>query len=203
MVIVDTFMPAVRAADGFLPTADLSALRVRRRGPDTGENDSELERLLRLSRNELTATEYEVLRTRLAAKREDFRVDWRRLQQSSSLDLLLRDGDVVRVERLVSSIRIDGEVRRPGIVNFAPGLTPADYVREAGGFTDRAWRGKVRVIRSLTGQTLLARNVSTLDPGDLVWVPEKPDRTIWEQSRDLLTALGSIATIVIAIRSVR
>jgi hypothetical protein len=34
-------------------------------------------------------------------------------------------------------------------------------------------------------------------------VPERPDRTIFEQSRDLLTVLGSVATIVIAIRSLR
>jgi protein involved in polysaccharide export with SLBB domain len=193
----------VRAAEGFLPEADLSAIRVHRRNPVTTEQDPELERLLRLSRNELTASEYELLRTKLAAQREDYRVDWDRVRQSSSLDLLLRDGDAVRVERLVSSIRVDGEVRRPGIVNYAPARDVEYYVREAGGFTDRAWRGKVRVTRSLTGQSLLARNVATLDPGDLVWVPEKPDRTVWEQSRDLLTVLGSVATIVIAIRSVR
>lgn len=193
----------VGAAEGFLPTADLSAIRVHRRNPAAGEHDPELDRLLRLSRNELTASEYEKLRTRLAELREDYRIDWNRLQREKDLDLLLRDGDIVRIEPLVSSIRIDGEVARPGILAYAHGLNVGDYVREAGGFTERAWRGKVRVTRAVTGQTLLARNVPRLDPGDFVWVPEKPDVTAWQQVREVLTAVASIATVVIAIRSVR
>lgn len=193
----------VEAAGGFLPSADLSAIRVHRASAAAGERDPELERLLRLSRNELTASEYEKLRTKLAGLREDYRVDWVRLQGERDIDLLLRDGDIVRIEPLVNSIRVDGEVRRPGILTYVRGRNAGDYVSEAGGFTERAWRGKVRVTRAVTGQTLLARNVRTVDPGDFVWVPEKPDVTAWQQFREVLTAIASIATVVIAIRSVR
>ncbi len=193
----------VSAAASFQPGADLSSLRVHRRSTLAAEKDQELDRLLRLSRNDLTSSEYEMLRTKLAGQREDYRVDWARLEGNKDLDLLLRDGDVVRVERLVSSIRVDGEVRRPGILNFVRGESVEDYVAQAGGYTGRAWRGKVRVTRAVTGQTLFARNVQTLDPGDFVWVPEKPDVTVWEKSRELLTSLAQLATIVIAIRSVR
>ncbi len=193
----------VTAAGGFLPAADLSAIRLHRRSTYVQEKDPELDRLLRLSKAELTTSEYEVLRTRLSGLREDFRVDWNRLTTSNEdLDLLLRDGDVVRVERLVSSIRVDGEVRRPGIMAYSQGQRVGDYIRQAGGYTDRAWRSKVRVTRAVTGQTLLARNVRSLDPGDLVWVPDRSDRTLWDNTRDLLTALSQIATIIIAIRSV-
>jgi protein involved in polysaccharide export with SLBB domain len=193
----------VSAADGFQASADLSAIRIHRRSALATEKDQELDRLLRLSRNELTASEYEVMRAKIAGLREDYRVDWTRLQSSKDLDVLLRDGDVVRVERLVSSIRVDGEVRRPGILNYVRGESVEDYVAQVGGYTNRAWRGKVRVTRSVTGQTLLARNVHTLDPGDFVWVPERPDVTVWQQSREILTALAQAATIIIAVRSVR
>lgn len=193
----------VAAAGGFLPGADLSSIRVNRRTGGASEKDPELDRLLRLSRNELTATEYEVLRTKLANLREDFRVDWNRLVgNKGDLDLLLRDGDLVRVERLVSSVRVDGEVRRPGILNFVPDQGVDDYVAQAGGFSERAWKSKVRVTRAVTGQTLLAKDVKTLDPGDLVWVPEKRDASIWQQSSVLLATLTSIATITIAIITV-
>lgn len=194
----------VRAAGGFLPTADLSGIRIRRAGSAGDEKDVELERLLRLSRSELTASEYELLRTKLAGRREDYRVDWSRLQADrAALDLPLRDGDIIRVDRLVSSIRVDGEVRNPAILAYHPGLTVSEYVVQAGGFTSRAWVGKVRVTRAVTGQTLFARNIRVLDPGDFIWVPEKPDVTAWQQARDVLTALAQVATIVIAIRSVR
>jgi hypothetical protein len=59
------------------------------------------------------------------------------------------------------------------------------------------------VTRAVTGQTLSASNVATLDPGDLSWVPERPDRTLWDNTRDLWTAVAQIATVVIAIRTVR
>jgi protein involved in polysaccharide export with SLBB domain len=193
----------VQAAGGFLNSADLSAIRVHRRNVGTGEKDPELDRLLRLSRNDLTATEYVVLRTRLAGLREDYRVDWRRLTAGNELDLLMRNGDLVQVDRLVSSIRVDGEVKRPGVLNYIKGQRIDDYVKQVGGYTGRAWRGKVRVTRAVTGQTILARNVQTLNPGDFVWVPEKPDVTIWQQTRDVLTGLAEVATIIIAIRSVR
>jgi protein involved in polysaccharide export with SLBB domain len=191
-------------ADGFLPAADLSSIRVHRRNTGGGEQDPELERLLRLSRADLTNTEYVVLQTKLASLREDYRVDWSRLQKDPvHLDLLLRDGDVVRVERLVSSVRVDGEVRRPGILSYMPGLTMRDYVAQAGGFTDRAWVGKARVTRAANGQVLPANSVRALNPGDFIWIPEKPDVTALQQAQSVLTSLAYIATIVIAIRSVR
>ena len=141
--------------------------------------------------------------TKLAGLREDYRVDWPRVAEDGNLDLLLRDGDIVQVDRKVLSIRVDGEVRRPGIVNYIAGQDIDDYVRAAGGYTNRAWRGKVRVTRAVTGQTLLARNVRTLDPGDFLWVPERSDLTAWDHFSHLLTTLAQIATVVIAVRSIR
>jgi protein involved in polysaccharide export with SLBB domain len=194
----------VASAGGFLPSADLSSIRVNRRNRDATEKDPELDRLLRLSRNELTNTEFEVLRTKLANLKEDFRVDWNRLAaDKTNLDMLLRDGDVIRVERLVPSIRVDGEVKRPGILVYEPGLGVDDYVRRAGGYSDRAWKKRVRVTRSVTGQTSLAKSVETLDPGDLIYVPEKKDSN-WGQSASVfLLFAAQIATIVLAVTAVR
>ena len=193
----------MRGCGGFLDGADQTAIHVHRRSSTPNDRDPELDRLLRLSRDQLTMTEYEVLRTKLAGLREDYRVDWPRVAEDGNLDLLLRDGDIVQVDRKVLSIRVDGEVRRPGIVNYIAGQDIDDYVRAAGGYTNRAWRGKVRVTRAVTGQTLLARNVRTLDPGDFLWVPERSDLTAWDHFSRLLTTLAQIATVVIAVRSIR
>lgn len=199
-----TLRELVAWANGLLPTADSSAIRVHRADNLTsGGKDPEMERLLRLSRSELTASEYEVMRTRLSAMREDYSVDWTRQSDGDGRDLLLRDGDVVRVDRLTLSVRVGGEVRHPGILNFARGNSVETYIAQAGGYTNRAWRGKVRVTRAVTGQTLLAANVRSLDAGDLIWVPEKPDRTLWDNVKELLVATSEVATIVIAIRSLR
>jgi polysaccharide export outer membrane protein len=196
----------IRAAGGFLPTADLTAIRIHRTNPNApteGEKDPELDRLLHLPREQLTSSEYARLITGLASLREDYRVDWTRLNSApKDLDLLLRNGDLVRVDRLVSSVRVDGAVRRPGILSFRPGLRIRDYIDQAGGMTEKAWASQIRVTRAVTGQTLPANNVPSLDPGDFVWVPERPDKTAWDHIGAILTALAQLATVVIAVRSI-
>lgn len=193
----------IGVAGGFLDRADLTAIRVFRSRSTATERDPELERLLGLARQDMTASEYALLRARLAARNEDFRVDWNRMTADAALDLVLEDGDVVRVDPVFPAVRVDGEVRHPGMLNFVAGESISDCIARCGGYTNRAWAGKVRVIRAVTGQTLLARNVQALGPGDFIWVPERPDVTTWEQMKDVLGVLAQAATIIIAIRSVR
>jgi protein involved in polysaccharide export with SLBB domain len=190
----------VHEAGGFLPEADIASLRVFRPSPDKGGPDPEIQRLTQLGRGDLTSSEYEALRASTAAKRADFRVDWNRVKPGGDLDLELRGGDVVLVDRTVASVRVDGEVRQPGLIHHAPGRSARDYVRLAGGFSDRAARGKLRVKRAVTGQTMLAKDVASLEPGDLVWVPERGEFKGWQSAQVVLLAATQLATIVLAIR---
>ncbi|HYM80035.1 MAG TPA: SLBB domain-containing protein [Candidatus Limnocylindria bacterium] len=190
----------VTSAGGFRVRADLSTIRVFRKARRTQENDIELDRLSRLSRSEMTDTEYEVLRTRLSARREDFRVDWSRLAQSPELDILITDGDEVRVDPILASVRVEGEVRRPGLVDFDSQHGVRDYVRLAGGFANRAAPGKVLITRTVTGQTLRVQDVQAIAPGDMIWVPERPDKTFWENFQTLVTVAAQVATVIIAVR---
>jgi protein involved in polysaccharide export with SLBB domain len=190
----------VSAAGGFLPGADITTLRVFRSNPRAGDPDPELERLIGLSRKEMTASEYEVLRARLSVRREDFRVDWGRLQKESELDMTLRDGDVVRVDRILPSVRVEGEVRRPGLIQFEPGRKIDAYVKLAGGYTERASSNQVRVTRAVTGQTILGRDVGALEPGDLVWVPEHPEPQTWQNFQTLLLVLSQVAMVIVVVR---
>lgn len=189
----------IRAAHGFLARADLSTIRVYR-ATKSADTDPEFDRLIRLSRAEMTDTEYEILRARLAARREDYRVDWFRLEQSPELDILLRDGDIVRVDPLIASVRVEGEVKRPGIIDFEPRRSVDAYIRLAGGLSERAAGSKVRVTRAVTGQSLRAKDVQAVAPGDLIWVPERPDVTLWQHLQTLIAVTAQVATIVIAVR---
>ncbi len=189
----------IGAAHGFLARADLSKIRVYR-ATRSAETDPEFDRLVRLSRAEMTDTEYEILRAKLASRREDYRVDWFRLEQSSELDVLLRDGDIVRVDPLIASVRVEGEVRRPGIVEFEPRRTVNAYIKLAGGYSDRAAGSKVRITRAVTGQSLRAKDVQEVAPGDLIWVPERPDVTVWQHLQTLVTVAAQVATVIIAVR---
>jgi protein involved in polysaccharide export with SLBB domain len=197
----DRISDLIEAAGGFLKTADLASIRVHRGNLRAAAQDPDFDRLLRLSRDQLTNSEYQRLRTKLAGLREEYLVDWKRVQSDPQrLDLLLRDGDLVNVDRLVSAIRVDGEVRLPGFMNYESGLSVRDYIKQAGGFTDRSWNRRIQVTRA-TGQTLPARNVRIVNPGDFVWVPERPDKTVWDYARETLTTLTQAAAVIVVIRA--
>ena len=193
----DRFSDLIRWAGGFLPEANRSAIHLIREPTSNSDRDPEFDRLARLSRQEMTESEYTKLQTMLAERKNSFRVDWTRLQDGQSeLDPLLQHQDVVRVERMIPTVRIEGQVRRPGFVDYAPGRSLSQYIQLAGGFTERSARSSVRVSRGLTGQVVPARSLRNLQPGDFVWVPERRDVDFWAIFRDVVTVAGSVALII-------
>jgi protein involved in polysaccharide export with SLBB domain len=193
----------VRVAGGFLTGADLASIRVIRSSGPAGGPDPEIDRLSQLGRKDMTSTEYEVLRARVASQRQDFRIDWNHVKVGGDLDIMLRGGDAVQVGQIVAAVRVDGEVRLPGLIHYQPGRSVEEYVKLAGGYSERAVPQKVRVKRAVTGQTMLARDVSSLQPGDLVWVPERGDPQGWQNFQAVLLVATQVATILLALRVAR
>jgi polysaccharide export outer membrane protein len=192
----------VHVAGGFLPTADIGSIHVFRAAGPAGGADPEIARLSSLGRKDMTQTEYDVLRARVASQRQDFRVDWKRVKPGGDLDIVLRGGDEVRVEPVVATVRVDGEVRLPGLIRYEAGRSVEEYVKLAGGYSDRAVPHKVRVKRAVTGQTMLAHDVSSLQPGDMIWVPERGDPQTWQNFQSVLLVATQVATIILALRVV-
>jgi protein involved in polysaccharide export with SLBB domain len=184
------------SAGGVLPDADSASVLLFRARPTAGP-DPEFDRLSRLSRGEMTASEYETFRTRLAGLTPDFRVDLRILRPGGTNDPLLVSGDRVVVARSVRSVRVDGQVHRPGVVDYVPGKPWSYYVKACGGLTTRASSGQVRITRATSGQTLLAREADVPLAGDFLWVPEHSDVNPSQYMRDTLVVLAQLATIAI------
>lgn len=89
-------------------------------------------------------------------------------------------GDYLIDPRVVVSIRdyrkfyVNGEVKAPGGYSFIPGMTVRKAVSLAGGFTERADRGKIFVIRE--GRPTEDQDKISVDervnPGDILTVEE-------------------------------
>jgi protein involved in polysaccharide export with SLBB domain len=194
----------IATAGGLLPTADSSGIRLRRPAPERPGEDPDLATRLQAAQRDLTVSEYEALQAFAASRGEEMRLDWAAVRRSPrALDLLLRDGDIVTVERRVATVRIDGQVLRPGLLTFEPGLTVEKYIKMAGGRTGRAWEGHEQVTRSGSGHTLLAHDVKVLSPGDFIWIPTRPEVPFSRTTGSFLTAMAQIATVIIAIRSLK
>jgi polysaccharide export outer membrane protein len=196
-------------AGGLTPEASPNGILIVRRKATTLERDLEFDRLSRLSRSEMTDNEYQAFRTKLAFAQTTFRVDVDPVTLEASgdvrvplaaRDVALQDGDVIVVERVARSVQVAGEVRLPGLVEFDPARSGQDYIRMAGGYGERAKKGGVRLTRVSTGQTLLLKDARRVEPGDLIYVPEKKDTNWFGVLRDVVALAASIATVVVISR---
>jgi len=192
----------VRWGGGFTPMANAAAVILVRVPTDSaGKANAEFERLARMSRQEMTESEYAKFETRLSEQKNVFRVDMTPPREDRpATDPLLAGGDIVRVNPLVLSVRVEGEVRHPGLVDYVSGGSLGNYIDSAGGFTERAATGAVRVSRSLTGQVIPAASVRDIQPGDFIWVPERRDIEAWNIFRDVITVAAQLAVVVVAFR---
>ncbi|MDN5850290.1 MAG: SLBB domain-containing protein, partial [Nitrococcus sp.] len=92
-------------------------------------------------------------------------------------DIRLQDGDVITIPERSDSVLITGEVLVPRAMVYTEGQSARDYIERAGGFTDRADRDRVLVVRQ-NGEVLPASDVA-LRPGDEILVlPEAPTKNL-------------------------
>ncbi|TMQ64139.1 MAG: hypothetical protein E6K79_08285 [Candidatus Eisenbacteria bacterium] len=189
-------------AGGFTPHAAARIVRLERDGIGTA-SDVEFERLNRLSRGEMTNSEYQTFRSKLAVRQSAYLVDFSSGRPSPpEADVPLRDGDHVHVPRLELAVRVDGSVRSPGMVAFQAGWSAGDYIHMSGGTTRRGNAGDARLTHSGSSNTVFARDTHRIEPGDFIWVPERKDTSFWAVFRDVIIVTGQVATTVLVIHQV-
>ena len=113
-----------------------------------------------------------------------------------SRDPILYGGDIIEIPRAVWYVRVAGQVRQPGLVLFRAGQDHDDYVRQAGGFAPGADKRGTKLIRGLTGQRIKPGG-ERVRPGDIIWIPRRPDRDWWKIAKDVLQILAQLATIYV------
>jgi len=115
-------------------------------------------------------------------------VDLKELLSSgtSGVDITLRRGDIVYVpDDQAEQVSVLGQVRRPGAVVLSSNMRLVDVLANAGGLTDDAAGGKIRLVRPSSG---LTREVAfqdlvkprgandsaeiALQNGDVIYVPQ-------------------------------
>ena len=115
----------------------------------------------------------------------------------SSFDRFVKSGDVIYVPPNKGMVYVFGQIKNPGYVDYHPGWTYKDYVRQAGGYTDGAETGNVKIIKGGSYQWYEATN-SSIAPGDLVFVPRitiKPQLYTWNITKDIIGTIGAVASV--------
>ncbi|MFC3561623.1 SLBB domain-containing protein [Pedobacter jamesrossensis] len=117
-------------------------------------------------------------------------------------DLLLEDGDVVKVPKQLQTVRVSGEVLNPNNIVFRTGKSFKAYVNGAGGFTASALKARAYV-KYANGSVEGARsflffnNYPKIRPGAEILVPKRAERerlnaTAWIGIGTGLASLGAI-----------
>jgi protein involved in polysaccharide export with SLBB domain len=90
--------------------------------------------------------------------------------QDTTQDVFLKDGDVITIPPVDRTVYVFGQVVLPGHVTFESGKDWEYYIARAGGLTDRARKGDIRIVKASTKQWL-DPNDTRLEEGDYIWVP--------------------------------
>jgi len=122
-----------------------------------------------------------------------------------SKDVTLRDGDHIIIGKRTNTVFVFGQVVQPGHVPFAKNQGYKYYVERAGGLSENAVKGDIRIIKASTRQWL-EPGETTIEEGDCVWVPKEPYRSfsynvqIYTQFFSILATLATLTVLVVQLK---
>lgn len=118
-------------------------------------------------------------------------------------DVVLQPGDVLFVPQQQSTVKVSGDVMFPNAVLYEPGKKLNYYVERAGGYGQRARKGKAFVVY-LNGTVARAKRNTVIEPGCQIIVPSKASTagTDWTKVLAFATSFSSVATMAATIISI-
>ncbi len=106
-------------------------------------------------------------------------------------EIFLEDGDIIVVPEKTSVVMVHGEVRFPNAIAYLPGKKVDYYISQAGGFTQRANKQEILIVR-LNGKFESGSDV-IIQPGDEIFVLPKIEAKTIEIVRGITQILYQVA----------
>lgn len=210
----------IKRAGGLTPTGYAEGASLKRPGPkpvlneksknEINNEDEEAKKFLNLKRVQQTG-----VKDTLAADVEQrlIQSDLVGIELASILknphtkgDLIVEDGDVIRVPKQLQTVKVTGEVLNPNNIVFSSGKGFKQYVNGAGGFTSTALR-RGAYIKYANGSVESARkflffnNYPKVKPGAEILVPKRAitERLTAQGWIGIGTAVASMAAIIVSL----
>jgi len=121
-------------------------------------------------------------------------------------DLILEDGDVIRVPRQLQTVKVIGEVLKPNSMIYAKGKSLKTYINGSGGFSYNAYKKATYVVYpngsvAANKKFLFFNNFPKVTPGSEIFVPKRAERERMSLGSlvGLSTALASMAAIIVTL----
>lgn len=124
----------------------------------------------------------------------------------SRQDLILEEGDIVRVPKQLQTVKVTGEVLNPNSIVYIPGKSFKQYINGAGGFTNSALKNRA-YIKYANGSAEAAKkflffnNYPKVRPGAEIFVPVKAEREKMSAQAwiGIGTGVASLAAIIVSL----
>ncbi|WP_461132848.1 polysaccharide biosynthesis/export family protein [Spirosoma lituiforme] len=114
------------------------------------------------------------------ATSEAIGIDLKRIlaKPGSTEDILLQEGDTLRIPKLLETVRIQGEVQLPNTVKYRNGQTFQDYISQTGGFTSKSQRKRAFIIYAngsvdRTRKFMFFNLYPRVEPGSEIVIPKR------------------------------
>ena len=197
-----TLLEILQKCGGPTDKADMKNAFLQRRSREDIV-DLEFERLKKMLVEDMTDIEYEYFKTKSRELKGKCAIDFEKLWRENETSILLKHGDFIYIPNKTITVSVSGQVKNPGLITFVPNQNYLYYIEKADGFAWRARKGKIRVIKSSTGEWLKPNKKTIIEVGDMIFIPEKKDYDYWEITKDVMRIAAEIATVVIVIQNVK
>jgi polysaccharide export outer membrane protein len=124
------------------------------------------------------------------------------LTPTLSSNLLLMNNDSLIIPRKSETVRINGGVFNPSVMNFDTDFSYKDYISQAGGYAERAWKSRAYVSypngrTHRTSKFLFFRSYPKIEPGSVIIIPVKEAKTDRQMTSGERIAVFSVMASVL------
>jgi len=188
----------VKAAGGAVPGAYVRGARLVRRMSD--DEKARMEAVIQMARQ--SADGKDSIALNKIAMSDTYTVgihlDEALANPGSTQDIELMDGDCLIIPRFNHTVRISGDVNAPNTVAFEDGENYKYYIKQAGGFGDRAKKSRTYIVYQ--NGTMAKANEGKIEPGCEVVVPSKSrNNNNLQQWLGIGTSMASLATMFVSV----
>lgn len=126
-------------------------------------------------------------------------------EPGSIYDLVLREGDILKIPRPEYTVKISGEVMHPVSMAYEEGKSVKYYIKHAGGYARKAYKRHAYGIH-MNGSViqLSGRSSRDIEPGTEIVVPSKAGRKGMSTSEIMSTAstAASLSSVIVALMNI-
>ena len=160
--------------------------------------DRELERVLLKTELNRSIEEKAYIKARVRTQKGSLETS---LQEVIEDQNIIVAHDQIHIPKYFPYVEVIGAVNFPGRYPYSVDKTTSDFIEMAGGII-RNKSGKKFLVKSTTSQRIKLNNRQQLSSGDIIFIAEKLEYNQWFAAKEIITAIGQLATIVLVIQRI-